>query len=57
MCGLHTWVEEGWQPFADLSRELVASATRAARRAGLDADTPLVREVQEISVFPGVPLS
>jgi hypothetical protein len=53
MCGLHAWVEEGWQPFADLSRELVASA----RRAGLDADAPLVREARELSVFPGVPLS
>jgi hypothetical protein len=57
MCGLHQWVEEGWQPFADFSRDLAASAARAARRAGLDADSPLVREAAELSVFPGVPLS
>jgi hypothetical protein len=57
MCGLHTWEEEGWRPFADVSRDLGMAARLAASRAGADADAPLVREVIEISVFPGVPLS
>jgi len=36
--------------------QLVASARRAALLAGGDEDAPLVRELDEVSVFPGVPL-
>jgi hypothetical protein len=57
MCGASAWQEEGWTPFADLAADLAAAAGIAARRAGADADTALVREAAEISVFPGVPLS
>jgi hypothetical protein len=57
MCGIHDWQEEGWRPFADVSRDLGIAARIAARRAGGDADAPLVREAKELSVFPGVPLS
>jgi rubredoxin len=55
MCGAAAWSEEGWRPFADLTRDLATSARRAAVLAGADTDAPLVRE--ERSVFPGVPLS
>jgi hypothetical protein len=55
MCGSASWTEQGWRPFADLTRDLAVSARRAATLAGADADAPLVRE--ERSVFPGVPLS
>jgi hypothetical protein len=57
MCGLSAWEDEGWKPFADVDVELAVVARRAARRAGFDEDAPLVREVIELSVFPGVPLS
>jgi hypothetical protein len=57
MCGQHAWDEEGWRPFADISRDLGLAARLAASRAGADADAPLVRESTELSVFPGVPLS
>ena len=57
MCGGTTWAEEGWKPFAELGRNLVGSARRAALAAGGDEDAPLVREATELSVFPGVPLS
>jgi hypothetical protein len=56
MCGGISWQEEGWKPFGDVSDDLVAAARRAAVRAGADADAPLVRELKELSVFPGVPL-
>jgi hypothetical protein len=56
MCGGISWDEEGWRPFGDVT-DLAAAARRAALRAGADADTPLIRELQEVSVFPGVPLS
>ena len=57
MCGGAVWSEEGWKPFADLGRDLAAAARRAAVHAGADSDAPLVRETNERSVFPGVPLS
>jgi hypothetical protein len=57
MCGVSAWEEEGWRPFASVARDLAAAAAQAARRAGLDADAPLVREATEVSVFPGVPFS
>jgi hypothetical protein len=57
MCGAHAWEEEGWQPFAELTRDLEAAAERAARLGTRDTDAPLVRESIELSIFPGVPLS
>jgi hypothetical protein len=57
MCGGISWQDEGWKPFGDASADLVAAARRAAVLAGADADAPLIRELREISVFPGVPLS
>jgi hypothetical protein len=57
MCGGITWQDEGWKPFGDVAADLVAAARRAAVLAGADADAPLIRELQEVSVFPGVPLS
>jgi len=56
MCGGITWSEEGWRPFGDLTVDLAGAARRAATAAGLDSDAPLVRELRESSVFPGVPL-
>jgi hypothetical protein len=56
MCGGATWAEEGWKPVIDLSLDLAVAARRAAVRSGADADAPLVRELHEVSVFPGVPL-
>jgi hypothetical protein len=57
MCGGASWTDEGWSPFADLDHDLVLAARRAATLAGADVDAPLVRETDELSVFPGVPLS
>jgi hypothetical protein len=57
MCGAHAWEEEGWQPFAELTRDLEAAAERAARLGTRDTDAPLARESIELSIFPGVPLS
>jgi len=54
MCGsVDSWVEEGWKPFADLGRDLLA----ATQREETDADEPLRRAAKEPSVSPGVPLS
>ncbi len=54
MCGSEgAWVQEGWKPFADLGQDLLG----AARRAEADADAPLLREADEPSVLPGIPLS
>lgn len=55
MCGGLGWEATGRT--LDVTSELVAAARRAAARAGGDADAPLVRELAEVSVFPGVPLS
>jgi DNA-directed RNA polymerase subunit RPC12/RpoP len=57
MCGGSAWMEERYRPFGDLTIELASAARRAAVIAGADADAPLVRELVEASVFPGVPLS
>jgi hypothetical protein len=57
MCGGATWAEEVFPPTIDLSFDLATAARRAAVRSGADADSPLVRELVELSVFPGVPLS
>jgi len=51
------WEDEEWTPFADIGAELGVVARPAACRAGFDAEAPLVREAEELSVFPGVPLS
>ena len=56
MCGGARWQSFGRIPL-DVTAELVQAARRAAMRAGGDADAPLVRELVEVSVFPGVPLS
>ena len=56
MCGGIAWDEEGWKPFGDVSADLGAAARRAALRSGADSDAPLIRELREVSVFPGVPL-
>ncbi len=56
MCGGSEWNRLRWQPL-DLGLDLVAAARRAAQHAGADADLPLLREIDELSVFPGVPLS
>ena len=53
MCGGEQWEEEGWKPFADLAADLAPNA----QAANADADAPLAREADEISVLPGVPLS
>jgi hypothetical protein len=55
MCGGAGW--EADRRTADFATELVSAARRAAVRGGGDADAPLVRELAELSVFPGVPLS
>jgi hypothetical protein len=57
MCGAFAWEEEGWQPFAGLTRDLEAAAERASRLTERDTDAPLRRETIELSIFPGVPLS
>jgi hypothetical protein len=56
MCGGAAWSLVGGGALQDMTGQLVASARRAALLAGGDADSPLVRELQELSVFPGVPL-
>jgi rubredoxin len=56
MCGGIAWDALARMPL-DVTTDLVAAARRAAARAGGDADAPLVRELAEVSVFPGVPLS
>jgi hypothetical protein len=56
MCGDAAWETLVRVP-RDVTFDLVAAARRAAARAGADADAPLVRELVEVSVFPGVPLS
>jgi hypothetical protein len=56
MCGATAWALAGRGVFDDMTTQLVASARRAALLAGGDADSPLVRELDELSVFPGVPL-
>jgi hypothetical protein len=57
MCGGVAWAEQGWHPFVDVTADLVAAARRAGLLAGGAANAPLLREAEEISVFPGVPLS
>ena len=57
MCGGSGWLEDGRRVVSGLAEDLVAAARRAAQTAGADADAPLLREAQELSVFPGVPLS
>jgi hypothetical protein len=56
MCGGVTWSLVVAR-VSELSFDLAAAARRAAVRAGADSDAPLVREIRELSVFPGVPLS
>jgi hypothetical protein len=56
MCGASSWALVGRGVFEDMTAQLVASARRAALLAGGDEDAPLVRELDEVSVFPGVPL-
>jgi hypothetical protein len=56
MCGATAWALVGKGVFEDITAQLVASARRAALLAGGDEDSPLVRELDEVSVFPGVPL-
>jgi hypothetical protein len=56
MCGASAWALVGRSVFEDMTAQLVASARRAAILAGGDEDAPLVRELHEVSVFPGVPL-
>jgi hypothetical protein len=56
MCGGGAWSAVGRGVFEDMTAQLVASARRAALLTGGDADAPLVRELDEVSVFPGVPL-
>ena len=57
MCGGGSWDEDSRYVFPDVAGDLVAAARRAAQIAGADVDAPLLREVVELSVFPGVPLS
>ena len=57
MCGGKHWLEAGKRAVEDIASDLAAAARRAAIRAGADEDAPLVRELKELSVFPGVPLS
>ena len=57
ICGVCAWEDEEWKSFAAIGAELGVAVRPAARRAGFDADAPLVRETKELSVFPGVPLS
>ena len=56
MCGATAWALVGRNVLEDMTGQLVASARRAALLAGGDAEAPLVRELREVSVFPGVPL-
>jgi hypothetical protein len=57
MCGAHTWEEEVRRVVPDFTQDLILAARRAAQIAGADVDAPLLREAEELSVFPGVPLS
>ena len=57
MCGGGSWDEDSRYVFGDVAHDLVAAARRAAQTAGADSDAPLLRESEELSVFPGVPLS
>jgi hypothetical protein len=57
MCGAHTWEEELRRVVPDFTQDLILAARRAAQIAGADVDAPLLREAEELSVFPGVPLS
>jgi len=57
MCGGVDWTEAGRPRFADVNADLVAAARRAGILAGGAANAPLLREAEELSVFPGVPLS
>jgi hypothetical protein len=57
MCGAHRWDEELRHAPTDFAHDLVLAARRAAQIAGADIDAPLLREAEELSVFPGVPLS
>jgi len=57
ICGICAWEDDRWEPVADIGAERGVVARPAARRAGFDADAPLVREAKQLSVFPGVPLS
>src|SRR3982750_4276019 len=56
MCGSSSWALVGRGVFEDIPEPLVAPPRRAALLAGGDEDSPLVRELHEVSVFPGVPL-
>ena len=57
MCGGGSWDEDSRYVLPDLAHDVVAAARRAAQTAGADLDAPLLREAEELSVFPGVPLS
>jgi hypothetical protein len=57
MCGAHTWVEELRHSRSNFAHDLGLAARRAAQIAGADLDAPLLREAEELSIFPGVPLS
>jgi hypothetical protein len=57
MCGGVDWAEDGRSRYVDVSADLVAAARRAGILAGGAASAPLLREAEELSVFPGVPLS
>jgi hypothetical protein len=57
MCGGVDWLEESRHRIADVTADLVAAARRAGVLAGGAANAPLLREAEEVSVFPGVPLS
>jgi hypothetical protein len=56
MCGGIGWTAVR-RTTVDVALELAGAARRAALLAGADADAPLVRELADVSVFPGVPLS
>jgi hypothetical protein len=57
MCGGVSWARESRQRYVDVTADLVAAARRAGILAGGAANAPLLREAEEVSVFPGVPLS
>lgn len=57
MCGRAAWLEDVGSRVSDLAFDLALAARRAALTAGAAADSPLLREAEELSVFPGVPLS
>jgi hypothetical protein len=54
MCGGISWAQEGWRPFSAMPADLGALARRSS--VGPDADAPLIRELNALDVFPGVPL-